>query len=123
VKFLEKASSKKARFDFTLEHKIEDQDLILIQSKVQSIIDMNLHMKNIETTESQARSMGAIGLFGEKYGDKVSVYSLVDDSDKSFSREFCGGPHVVNTKEIGNFTILKEKSVSSGIRRLEFDVA
>jgi alanyl-tRNA synthetase len=115
-------TNEKARFDFTLEHKIEVQDLKAIQSKVQAIIDMNLHMKNIETTEAEARAMNAIGLFGEKYGDKVSIYSLVDDNEKPFSREFCGGPHVINTKEIGHFTILKEKSVSAGVRRLEFDV-
>jgi alanyl-tRNA synthetase len=115
-------TNEKARFDFTLDHKIEDQDLQVIQFKVQAIINMNLHMKNIETTELEARYMGAIGLFGEKYGEQVSVYSLVDDNEKHFSREFCGGPHVLNTSEIGKFTILREKSVSAGVRRLEFDV-
>jgi alanyl-tRNA synthetase len=115
-------TNEKARFDFTLEHKIEDQDIKAIESKVQAIIDMNLHMKNIETSESEARAMGAIGLFGEKYGEKVSVYSLVDSNDKPFSKEFCGGPHIASTSEIGQFKILKEKSVSAGIRRLEFDV-
>jgi alanyl-tRNA synthetase len=114
---------EKARFDFTLEHKIEEQDLKAIESKVQAIINLNLGMKNIETTESEARAMGAIGLFGEKYSDKVSVYSLLDGSGKAFSKEFCGGPHVSNTSEIGKFSILKEKSVSAGIRRLEFDVS
>ena len=115
-------TDEKARFDFTLDRKIEDHDLKVIQSKVQAIIDLNLHMKNIETTEGEARAMGAIGLFGEKYGEKVSVYTLVDSNDKPFSREFCGGPHVNNTKEIGQFQILKEKSVSAGVRRLEFNV-
>jgi alanyl-tRNA synthetase len=115
-------TDEKARFDFTLDHKIEEADLSNIESKVQSIIDLNLFMKNIETTEKEARVMGAIGLFGEKYGDRVSVYSLVDNNDTPFSREFCGGPHINNTSEIGKFKILKEKSVSAGVRRLEFDV-
>ena len=115
-------TNEKARFDFTLDHKIEDKDLELIKLKIQNLIDKNLHMKNIETTEIEARAMGAIGLFGEKYGERVSVYTLVDDNEKPFSREFCGGPHVNNTKEIGQFSILKEKSVSAGIRRLEFNV-
>jgi alanyl-tRNA synthetase len=115
-------TDEKARFDFTLDHKIEESDLHEIETKVQSIINLNLRMKNIETTEVDARNMGAIGLFGEKYGDRVSVYSLVDNKDKSYSREFCGGPHVKNTSEIGQFKILKEKSVSAGVRRLEFDL-
>ena len=115
-------TNEKARFDFTLEHKIQDQDLQSIQSKVQAIIDKNLHMKIIQTTQVAATEMGAIGLFGEKYGDKVSVYLLVDDMGKPFSKEFCTGPHVVNTSEIGQFIILKEKSVSAGVRRLEFNV-
>jgi alanyl-tRNA synthetase len=115
-------TDEKARFDFTLDHKIEDVDLVTIEAKVQAIINSNLQMKSIETTEKVAREMGAIGLFGEKYGEKVSVYSLVDSNGKSFSQEFCGGPHIDNTREIGEFKILKEKSVSAGIRRLEFDV-
>jgi alanyl-tRNA synthetase len=116
-------TDEKARFDFTLDHKIAESDLHEIEAKVQSIINLNLQMKNIETTEADARNMGAIGLFGEKYGDRVSVYSLVDNSDKSYSREFCGGPHINNTNEIGQFKIIKEKSVSAGVRRLEFDVS
>ncbi len=115
-------TDQKARFDFTLNHKIESQDLDVVRLKVQKIIDSNLKMQNIQTTEMQARAMGAIGLFGEKYGEQVSVYILVDSFNKTFSREFCGGPHVTNTSEIGKFIILKEKSVSAGIRRLEFDI-
>ena len=115
-------TDEKARFDFKLDHKIEEPDQKIIIEKVQGIIDSNLAMNKIETTEVEARGMGAIGLFGEKYGDKVTVYSLDDKSGNSISREFCGGPHILNTSEIGKFSILKEKAVSAGVRRLEFDV-
>ncbi|MFM6249904.1 MAG: hypothetical protein ACKPEQ_12275, partial [Dolichospermum sp.] len=93
-----------------------------IQTEVQKIIDLDLAMTKIETTEKEAREMGAIGLFGEKYGDKVSIYSLQDQNHKVYSREFCGGPHIHKTSEIGKFKILKQKSVGQGIRRLEFDI-
>jgi alanyl-tRNA synthetase len=115
-------TDEKARFDFALDHKIESDQLLEIQQKVQSILDKNLAMTKIETTESEARNMGAIGLFGEKYGEKVSVYTLSDDSGTVFSREFCGGPHINNTSEIGKFVIIKEKSVSAGVRRLEYNI-
>ncbi len=116
-------TDEKARFDFRLDHKVEEADQKIIIEKVQGIVDSNLAMNKIETTEAEARAMGAIGLFGEKYGVKVTVYSLDDKSGNSISREFCGGPHIANTSEIGKFSILKEKAVSAGVRRLEFDVA
>jgi alanyl-tRNA synthetase len=115
-------TSEKARFDFALDQKIEASDLTDITTKVQAIIDKHLNMEVVETTEAKAREMGAIGLFGEKYGDKVTVYSLTDNQGNVYSREFCGGPHIKSTSEIGKFKIIKEKSVSAGVRRLEFDV-
>jgi|694.fasta_scaffold52722_7 alanyl-tRNA synthetase len=115
-------TNEKARFDFSLDRSFTPQELDQIEAEVQNLVDLKLHMNKIETTEKEAREMGAIGLFGEKYGDKVSVYSLQDEIGKVYSREFCGGPHVTNSSEIGKFKILKQKSVGQGIRRLEFDV-
>lgn len=115
-------TDEKARFDFALDHKIEQNALQNIEQKVQTILDKKLNMSKLETTESEARKMGAIGLFGEKYGEKVSVYTLSDNDGTVFSREFCGGPHIGNTSEIGKFVILKEKSVSAGVRRLEYNI-
>jgi alanyl-tRNA synthetase len=57
--------------------------------------------------------------FNEKYGDTVKVYSVGDEKTGYFSREFCGGPHVSNTGELGNFKILKEEAVAQGIRRIK----
>jgi alanyl-tRNA synthetase len=64
--------------------------------------------------QSEAEKRGAIGLFEEKYGDVVRVYSIGD-----FSLEFCGGPHVENTAQLGVFSIQKEEAVAQGIRRIK----
>jgi alanyl-tRNA synthetase len=114
-------TSEKARFDFTCNEDISD-DLIKIETAVNDIIKLNLDMKNQELPLTKAREIGAIGLFGEKYGDVVSVYSLEDNTGKQYSVEFCGGPHIKNTSEIKNFKILKSKSLGQGIKRLEFVV-
>jgi alanyl-tRNA synthetase len=115
-------TSDKARFDFSASDKLTDQQLVELTHKVQQVIDMRLSMIRREMSQAEARALGAIGLFGEKYGEKVTVYSLENEQGEVFSREFCGGPHVNNTSEIGRFVILKQKSVGQGIKRLEFTV-
>ncbi len=115
-------TDEKARFDFTFDNKVEESTLKTIQDRVQAVIDSSAEMQMNEMTQHEARELGAIGLFGEKYGDKVTVYSMTDDTGHVFSREFCGGPHIQNTKEIGVFTILKLKSIGQGLKRIEFDV-
>jgi len=115
-------TSEKARFDFTAKEKLTEEQLLEIQTKVQDLIDQSLNVAKEQMSEKEARSLGAIGLFGEKYGDLVTVYTVQDKSGKVFSREFCGGPHVVNTKEIGVFKIVKQESLGAGLRRLVFKV-
>jgi alanyl-tRNA synthetase len=115
-------TSEKARFDFTKDERISDEDLVKIQSSIQSSINDKYEVVKREMTESEARKLGAIGLFGEKYGSIVTVYSVENSSGIAISREFCGGPHVKNTQEIGKFVILRQKSVGQGLKRLEFDV-
>jgi alanyl-tRNA synthetase len=115
-------TDNKARFDFSLDKKIETQDLENIAKKVQEIINLNLQMQAKEMTPIEAQNLGAIGLFGEKYGQIVTVYTLENEKGQVYSREFCGGPHINNTSEIGKFVILKQKSIGQNLRRLEFDV-
>ena len=115
-------TDEKARFDFSLDKKLENNDLENIQTEVQRIIDMHLNMQVHEMSPTEATGLGAIGLFGEKYGDKVTVYSLADTQGEVYSREFCAGPHIVNTSEIGQFKIIKQKSIGQALRRVEFDV-
>lgn len=115
-------TDQKARFDFSCERALSEEELHALSTAVQGVIDRHLSMNKIDMSPDAARELGAIGLFGEKYGDIVSVYSLTDESGNVYSREFCGGPHVTNTQEIGRFQIIKQKSVGQGVRRLEFDV-
>ena len=78
-------------------------------------------------TLNEAKEKGAIGLFGDKYGEMVKVYTVGDLGQKAlasvesptFSREICGGPHVEHTGTMGHFKILKEESSSAGIRRIK----
>jgi alanyl-tRNA synthetase len=68
----------------------------------------------------KARELNAIGVFGEKYSDEVSIYTIYDqESDEVISREFCGGPHVEHTGIIGHFKIQKEEASSAGVRRIK----
>ena len=62
----------------------------------------------------EAKEQGALGVFNDKYGDKIKVYSVGD-----FSKEICGGPHIENTKELGEFKIKKESASSAGVRRIK----
>ena len=68
-------------------------------------------------TVEEAKAQGAIGLFGDKYGEIVKVYSMGD-----FSKEICGGPHAENTGDLGTFVISKEQSSSSGVRRIKAEL-
>lgn len=103
------------RFDFTHHKKISPDELREIEEIVNERILERIeltHHRNIPY--EQARKMGALAFFGDKYGDKVNVVQFGD-----FSMEFCGGTHVRNTSEIGFFKILSESSVASGVRRVE----
>jgi alanyl-tRNA synthetase len=116
-------TTEKARFDFSYDKEITDNDLAKLTEIVQFKINQNLQMTNQIMTPEDAKKYGAIGLFGEKYGEVVTVYSLVDQDGKVYSKEFCGGPHINNTSEIGKFVIIKQKSIGQGLKRIEFDVA
>lgn len=116
-------TEQKARFDFSYDERFSDDQVLQIQEEVQKVINLNASMVREEMSQNDAKKLGAIGLFGEKYADIVSVYTLKSDNGDAISREFCGGPHVSNTSEIGKFVILKQKSVGSNVKRLEFDVA
>lgn len=115
-------TNEKARFDFSFERRLEENELEEIRQKVQEIIDKKLKMQILETTPQTAQELGAIGLFGEKYGETVTIYTLADNDGTVYSREFCTGPHVQNSSEIGIFKILKQKSLGQNAKRIEFDI-
>ena len=109
---------ERLRFDFTFERKMTDEEKRLVEDLVNAEIQRELPVTYKDLPHEEALKLGAIGLFEEKYGDVVRVYNIGD-----FSMEFCGGPHVNNTKDLGEggkrFKIQKEEAVAAGIRRIK----
>lgn len=104
---------ERMRFDFSHGEKLSDEDKKKVEDLVNEKIKMGLPVRFEEMPLEKAREAGAQGVFGEKYGERVKVYSIGD-----FSKEICGGPHVENTAELGKFKITKEEAVSAGVRRI-----
>ncbi len=102
------------RFDFSHFSPVSAEELAEVERLVNRAIFDNIPVGVIETTLDLAKEMGAMALFGEKYGDKVRVIVAGD-----FSKELCGGTHVGSTAEIGLFKIVSETSVGAGLRRIE----
>jgi alanyl-tRNA synthetase len=106
------------RFDFAHDQKVSDAELTDIEKQVNDVILANYPVKAEEKSLAQARSEGAMALFGEKYGERVRTI-VIGENGKRYSYELCGGVHVGETAEIGPFIIVSEGSVSAGIRRVE----
>jgi len=106
--------ANRVRFDFTHLEAMTDEQLKEVEGLVNAAILANLPVETIVTTPDEATKLGAVALFGEKYGDTVRVLKMGD-----FSTELCGGCHVKNTGEIGLFKILSESGVAAGVRRIE----
>jgi alanyl-tRNA synthetase len=102
------------RFDVTHFEAIRPADIARAEEIVLEQVTRDLPVETIETSYDQAVKLGAMALFGEKYGDRVRVVRV-----GNFSAELCGGTHVSRTGEIGDFGVLGEGSVSAGVRRLE----
>jgi alanyl-tRNA synthetase len=109
---------KRLRFDFSYPEKLTQEELAKVEEMVNNAIKSGLEVSESEMKYEQAVQKGAIGVFEKKYGEKVKVYT-VGNPDQPFSREICGGPHVKNTQELGRFKIVKEESVSAGVRRIK----
>ena len=106
----------KLRFDFAHGERISAQDLQAIEDRVNRWILRNDPVRPITTTLDEARALGAMALFGEKYGD---IVRMVQIGDGRYSRELCGGTHVRSTAEIGVFKLLGESSSAANVRRIE----
>ena len=105
---------ERLRFDFNFPRKLTEEEIKEIEDDVNSVIAKGIDVIREEMTPDEAKHSGAIGLFDNKYGDKVSVYIIGD-----YSKEICSGPHVNNTRELGQFKIKKEESSSAGVRRIK----
>lgn len=107
-------TQERLRFDFTHPQKMTPEEIKQVEDLVNEQIKRDLKVVCEEMTYDEAKASGAIGLFTNKYGEKVKVYTIGD-----FSKEICGGPHVEHTGDMGTFKIKKEESSSSGIRRIK----
>lgn len=105
---------ERLRFDFPLDHKMTEEEKEELTKRVNDVINEGIDVKREEMTYDEAKECGAEGIFTDKYGNLVSVYTI-----GNVSKEICGGPHVKNTKELGIFKIIKEESSSAGVRRLK----
>ena len=110
---------ERLRFDFSHTAKMTDDEKKKVEDIVNEKIKQALPVQVISLSFEEAEKTGALHFFGEKYGDVVTVYYIGNDVDHAYSKEFCGGPHVKNTSELGVFKIAKEESVSQGIRRIK----
>ena len=102
------------RFDFLYPHALINEQIKIIEEKINEKVRENLLVKTQVMALEEARKQGTMALFGEKYSEQVRVLSMGE-----FSVEFCGGTHVNNTGEIGLFKIISETGIAAGIRRIE----
>ncbi len=111
-------NAERLRFDFSHSEKLTDEEKQKVEDLVNEQIQKKLPVNCEEMSLEEAKKINAMGVFENKYGEKVKVYSIGSD-DNIFSREICGGPHIKNTSELGKFRIKKEQSSSSGVRRIK----
>ena len=107
-------TTERLRFDFSHPEKMTPEQIKQVEDIVNEQIKRDLNVVSEEMPLEEAKKSGAIGLFENKYGDTVKVYTIGD-----FSKEICGGPHVKHTGELGHFKIKKEETSSAGIRRIK----
>lgn len=105
---------ERLRFDFNFPRKMLPEELKQLEDFVNDAIKKEIDVTCEEMTLDEARASGAKGIFANKYGEKVKVYTI-----GNISKEICGGPHANNTRELKSFKIIKEESSSSGVRRIK----
>jgi alanyl-tRNA synthetase len=96
-----------------------DEEKAEVEKIVNEKITEAIPVNQITMNKADAIKTGALHLFADKYGDEVSLYYIGTDLDSAYSKEFCGGPHVMNTSELGKFRIKKEEASSAGVRRIK----
>ncbi|MEK7501576.1 MAG: alanine--tRNA ligase [Patescibacteria group bacterium] len=116
---------ERLRFDFTHGTKMTDEEKKKVEEIVNEKISAALSVNKIIMPRDEAEKTGAKHSFGEKYGDEISIYYIGESLEKAYSKEFCGGPHISNTKELAGpegkwtFKIVREEAVARGIRRIK----
>jgi len=112
-------NSDRLRFDFSHEQKMTNEEKQKVEEIINQKIKDSLPVNNVEMNFDEAEKTGALHFFGDKYGGTVSIYYIGDTIDEAYSKEFCGGPHIKNTSELGEFKIKKEEASSAGVRRIK----
>ena len=112
-------SPDKLRFDISHNKPISHSDLNIIEIEINNKIRENFIIKTTVMNIQKARKIGALALFGEKYGEEVRVVKMGENDDQHYSVELCGGTHVNRSGDIGVFKILSESALGSGVRRIE----
>ena len=110
-------TAERLRFDFSFPRKLTPEEIKSVEDEVNGAIKADYAVTRQAMSYEEALKTGALHFFKAKYPDSVDVYSIGTD-DMTFSKEFCGGPHVTHTGEIGQFKITKEEAVSAGVRRI-----
>lgn len=109
---------ERLRFDFSHPAKMTPEELAKVEQIVNDAIAQDWPMQVSEMTPGEAFGAGALGAFGDRYGQTVTVYTAGNPDGTWYSKEICGGPHVGHTGELGHFRIVKEESSSAGVRRV-----
>jgi len=112
-------TEERLRMDFLCDHKLTDEEKQKTEDWVNEKIKEGLNVIRREMPFAEAEKLGAEMEFGANYPGTVSLYFIEDKDGHPISKEFCGGPHVTNTKELGKFKIQKEEAVAAGIRRIK----
>ncbi len=107
-------TEERLRFDFNFSRKLTDEEVKEVERLVNEQIKLNVPVVLKEMTLEEAREQNFVGVFSDKYGEKVKTYSIGE-----FSKEICGGPHAATTGELGTFKISKQENVSAGIKRIK----
>ena len=117
-------TAERLRFDFTFSRKLTLDEMAEVEHLMNDTIRRDLPVSYEELPIEEAKKTGALYFFKEKYPERVKVYSVGNPAvaGQVFSKEFCGGPHVSHTVEIGRFKIAKEEAVSAGVRRIRATV-
>ena len=107
------------RFDFSHSKSLNQDEIVKINQIVNNIISLGGSVITKIMSPKKAIELGAMALFGEKYGEEVRVVTMGNNNNKVFSTELCGGTHVSDLSEIGDFQVINESSIASGVRRIE----
>ena len=105
---------ERLRFDFSFDRKVTPEELKKVENLVNEAISKNIEVKMEEMPIEEAKAQGAVGVFDNKYGSVVKVYTI-----EGYSKEICGGPHAKTTGELKQFKIVKEEASSAGVRRIK----